>query len=339
MTENLGDLETQAKEAIAAATDLRELDGVKHHFLGRKGSVTALLRGLKEIPAEQRRERGREINELKVRLTDLFDQRTNELSRKERTAALEAEAPDLTLPGVPGNLGTSHPVTTTLRRIEQIFLSLGFSIAEGPEVETDYNNFTALNIPPEHPARDMHDTFYLKSGALLRTHTSPIQIRVMSQKPPPVAIIAPGRVYRRDLDVSHSPMFHQVEGLLVDTDVSFAHLKGILHLFVKEMFGPDTPMRLRPSYFPFVEPGAEVDIGCIICQGKGCRVCKRTGWLEVLGAGMVHPNVFRAVGYDPDKYTGFAFGMGVDRLAMLRYGIDDIRLLFENDLRFLRQFQ
>ncbi|HEX16786.1 MAG TPA: phenylalanine--tRNA ligase subunit alpha, partial [Deltaproteobacteria bacterium] len=260
------------------------------------------------------------------------------ISQLERERALRRERVDVTLPGAPVPRGRLHPITQVMDEIVDIFTSMGFRVAEGPEVEWDYYNFEALNIPRDHPARDMHDTFYFSSEMLLRTHTSPVQVRVMERQSPPIQIVSPGVVYRRDSDVSHTPMFHQVEGLVVDEGVSFAQLKGVLSLFVKEFFGPDTPMRFRPSFFPFTEPSAEVDIGCVICRGSGCGVCGWTGWLEILGCGMVHPAVFRAVGYKFGRLTGFAFGMGVERIAMLRYGINDIRLFFQNDLRFLEQF-
>jgi phenylalanyl-tRNA synthetase alpha chain len=251
---------------------------------------------------------------------------------------LSSETIDVTLPGKYTPVGREHPINKVLREIEDIFVSMGFGIEEGPQVELDYYNFEALNVPKDHPARDMQDTFYITDDVLLRTHTSPVQIRTMEKQKPPLRFIAPGKVYRCDADISHTPMFHQVEGLMVDTDVSFSDLKGVLETFIHRMFSPETPVRFRPSFFPFTEPSAEVDIGCIFCEGKGCQVCKGTGWLEILGAGMVNPRVFEMVGYNPEVYTGFAFGMGVERITMLKYGIDDIRLFFENDLRFLRQF-
>ena len=336
MTEKeLEELRSRALEELEEVRDLKALEEVRVRYLGRKGLVTAVVKGIKDLPPEARRVIGRRANELKNELEDLIRRRREELLR-----AAEDQAPgvDLTLPGRPYEVGKLHPVTQILQEICEIFLRLGFDIARGPEVETDYYNFEALNIPPDHPARDMQDTFYLENGLLLRTHTSPIQIRTMLSRQPPLRIIAPGKVYRCDSDVRHTPMFHQVEGLLVDREVSFAHLKGLLTYFAREIFGPQTRVRFRPSYFPFTEPSAEMDIQCVICRGKGCRLCGETGWLEILGAGMVHPNVFRAVGYDPEEWRGLAFGLGVERITMLRFGIDDIRLFYENHLYFLEQF-
>ncbi len=336
MTEKeLEELRSRALKELEEVRDLRALEEVRVRYLGRKGLVTAVVKGIKDLPPEARRVIGRRANELKNELEDLIRRRREELLR-----AAEDQAPgvDLTLPGRPYELGKLHPVTQILQEICEIFLRLGFDIARGPEVETDYYNFEALNIPPDHPARDMQDTFYLENGLLLRTHTSPIQIRTMLSRQPPLRIIAPGKVYRCDSDVRHTPMFHQVEGLLVDREVSFAHLKGLLTYFAREIFGPRTRVRFRPSYFPFTEPSAEMDIQCVICRGRGCRLCGDTGWLEILGAGMVHPHVFRAVGYDPEEWRGLAFGLGVERITMLRFGIDDIRLFYENHLYFLEQF-
>ncbi|WP_297058002.1 phenylalanine--tRNA ligase subunit alpha [Thermosulfurimonas sp.] len=336
MTEKeLEELRSRALKELEEVRDLRALEEVRVRYLGRKGLVTAVVKGIKDLPSEARRVIGRRANELKNELEDLIRRRREELLR-----AAEDQAPgvDLTLPGRPYELGKLHPVTQILQEICEIFLRLGFDIARGPEVETDYYNFEALNIPPDHPARDMQDTFYLENGLLLRTHTSPIQIRTMLSRQPPLRIIAPGKVYRCDSDVRHTPMFHQVEGLLVDREVSFAHLKGLLTYFAREIFGPRTRVRFRPSYFPFTEPSAEMDIQCVICRGRGCRLCGDTGWLEILGAGMVHPHVFRAVGYDPEEWRGLAFGLGVERITMLRFGIDDIRLFYENHLYFLEQF-
>ena len=295
-----------------------------------------MLRGLKDLDPEARRRVGATANQAKGSLETALAEALTAL--KEAAARAGAPAIDVTLPGRRGPLGRLHPLTRTMEEICDIFLHLGFEAVTGPEVELDWYNFEALNLPPDHPARDMQDTFYFNDKVLLRTHTSPMQIRVMEKRRPPVRIIAPGKVYRRDSDMTHSPMFHQVEGLLVDRDVTFADLKGVLTEFVHQMFGPEVSLRFRPSYFPFTEPSAEIDIACVICRGEGCRVCKITGWLEVLGAGMVHPAVFEAVGYDPEEFTGFAFGLGVERIAMLKYGIDDIRLFFDNDLRFLKQF-
>jgi phenylalanyl-tRNA synthetase alpha chain len=297
------------------------------------------LKALGALAPDERRAAGQAINEAKAALQAALEARRVALEAAALEARLAADRIDVTLPGRGQRPGGLHPVRRTLDRIERIFAQAGFSVAEGPEIEDDWHNFGALNIPEHHPARAMHDTFYFDAHTVLRTHTSPVQIRVMQAQRPPLRIIAPGRVYRCDSDVTHSPMFHQVEGLMVDGGVSFADLKGILDEFLKTFFEADLAVRFRPSYFPFTEPSAEVDIACVICGGSGCRVCKESGWLEVLGCGMVHPNVFRAVDVDSERYTGFAFGMGVERLAMLRYGVNDLRLFFENDLRFLRQFR
>ncbi|MFB1487912.1 MULTISPECIES: phenylalanine--tRNA ligase subunit alpha [unclassified Thiocapsa] len=334
----LAALQTAALEAIAAAADLAGLDQVRVRYLGKSGELTALLKQLGTLPADERPAAGQEINQAKVAVQVAIDRRKVVLEEASLTARLAAERIDVSLPGRGRRPGGLHPVTRAMRRIERLFANAGFAVAEGPEVEDAYHNFEALNIPEHHPARAMHDTFYFDAELLLRTHTSPVQIRVMEEQAPPLKIIAPGRVYRCDSDLTHTPMFHQVEGLLVDEQVSFADLKGVLYDFLRNFFERDLELRFRPSYFPFTEPSAEVDIQCVICGGSGCRVCKQTGWLEVLGCGMVYPEVFRHVGIDPDRYLGYAFGMGVERLAMLRYGIDDIRLNFENDLRYLRQF-
>jgi phenylalanyl-tRNA synthetase alpha chain len=331
-------LREAALAAIAAATDLGALDQVRVRYLGKSGELTALLKQLGGLPKEERPAAGQLINDAKDAVQQAIDTRKSALEQAALAARLAAGRVDVTLPGRGQQAGGLHPVTRTLRRIERLFADAGFAVAEGPEVETAYHNFEALNIPAHHPARAMHDTFYFDADLLLRTHTSPVQIRVMTEQTPPLKIIAPGRVYRCDSDLTHTPMFHQVEGLLVDEQVSFADLKGVLYDFLTNFFERDLKLRFRPSYFPFTEPSAEVDIQCVMCGGAGCRVCKQTGWLEVLGCGMVYPEVFRHVGIDPDRYLGYAFGMGVERLAMLRYGIDDIRLYFENDLRFLRQF-
>jgi len=304
-------------------------------FLGRKGEITRLLREISSLSPEQRPIAGQKINELKKKIDGDFKKA---LGKIDAMAEGEEEALDVSLPGRAPEAGSLHPVSRISARICDIFRRLGFDIAEGPEVENDYYNFEALNFPANHPARDMQDTFFVSDNVVLRTHTSPLQVRVMEKQPPPVQVIAPGKVYRCDSDLTHTPMFHQVEGLLVGENVSFGDLKGILASFIHQMFDERTSLRFRPSFFPFTEPSAEVDILCVICRGKGCRVCSRTGWLEVLGSGMVHPAVFEHVGYDASKYTGFAFGMGVERMAMLKYGIDDIRKFFDNDSRFLRQF-
>jgi phenylalanyl-tRNA synthetase alpha chain len=331
-------LRAAALAAVAQAPDLAQLDRVRVSYLGKSGELTALLKQLGALPKEDRPAAGALINRAKDEVQEALDARRAALEQAALAARLASERIDVTLPGRGQVSGGLHPVTRTLRRIERLFANAGFAVAEGPEVETAYHNFEALNIPEHHPARAMHDTFYFDAELLLRTHTSPVQIRVMAEQPPPIKIIAPGRVYRCDSDLTHTPMFHQVEGLLVDEQVSFADLKGVLYDFLTNFFERDLKLRFRPSYFPFTEPSAEVDIQCVMCGGSGCRVCKQTGWLEVLGCGMVYPEVFKHVGIDSERYLGYAFGMGVERLAMLRYGIDDIRMYFENDLRFLRQF-
>ncbi|MCW8945548.1 MAG: phenylalanine--tRNA ligase subunit alpha [Sedimenticola sp.] len=334
----LSKLVEEATNLISAAEQLAALDEVRVRYLGKSGLLTAQLKQLGKLPAEARPQAGQAINKAKQALQQVIENRKSELSQQALAARLSSERVDVTLPGRGMGRGGLHPVTRTLERIEELFTRSGFSIEEGPEIEDDYHNFEALNIPAHHPARAMHDTFYFDAHMLLRTHTSPVQIRTMENAGPPLKIIAPGRVYRCDSDLTHTPMFHQVEGLLVDEDVSFADLKGVLYDFLQNFFERDLKIRFRPSYFPFTEPSAEVDIECVMCGGDGCRVCSHTGWLEVLGCGMVHPEVFRHVGIDSEKYTGYAFGMGVERLTMLRYGVNDLRLFFENDLRFLRQF-
>jgi phenylalanyl-tRNA synthetase alpha chain len=335
---DINELNDQATAAIAAAADVAALDQVRVQYLGKNGLLTAQLKKLGALPKEQRPQAGQLINIAKRELQAAIESRRAALEAAGLEARLQQECVDVTLPGRAENVGGLHPVTRTLQRIERLFANAGFSVAEGPEIEDDFHNFEALNIPSHHPARAMHDTFYFNEHLLLRTHTSPVQIRVMQEAEPPLKIIAPGRVYRCDSDVTHTPMFHQVEGLLVDEQASFADLKGVLHDFLTRFFERELKLRFRPSYFPFTEPSAEVDIECVMCGGAGCRVCGHTGWLEVLGCGMVHPRVFQHVGIDSEKYTGYAFGMGVERLAMLRYGVNDLRLFFENDLRFLRQF-
>jgi len=331
-------LRADASAQVAAAADLASLDEVRVRYLGKSGLLTAELKQLGKLPKEDRPAAGQAINRAKVELQEMIEARKTELERSALAARLAGERIDVTLPGRGQRPGGLHPITRTLQRIERLFANAGFSIAEGPEVEDDYHNFEALNIPEHHPARAMHDTFYFDEHLLLRTHTSPVQIRVMASQKPPLRIIAPGRVYRCDSDLTHTPMFHQVEGFLVDERATFADLKGVLYDFLTNFFERELALRFRPSYFPFTEPSAEVDIACVMCNGAGCRVCKQSGWLEVLGCGMIHPEVFRHVGIDAERYLGYAFGMGVERLAMLRYGINDIRLYFENDLRFLRQF-
>jgi phenylalanyl-tRNA synthetase alpha chain len=324
---------------VRNARDLAEREQGRVRLLGRKGELTAQLKALGNLPAEARAIAGQDINTAKDCFLEAYRNRREALEQEALAHRLAAERVDVTLPGVGIERGGVHPINRTLDRIESLFRSMGFRVAEGPEIETEHYNFEALNIPEQHPARAMHDTFYVESGLLLRTHTSPVQIRAMEEcQAPPLHLIAPGRVYRCDSDLTHTPMFHQVEGLVVHENASFNELYGVLQDFLQAFFEQSLPVRFRPSYFPFTEPSAEVDIQCVMCQGAGCRVCKQTGWLEVLGCGMVHPAVFGHVGIDPERYTGYAFGMGVERLAMLRYGINDLRLFFENDLRFLRQF-
>jgi phenylalanyl-tRNA synthetase alpha chain len=324
---------------IASSTTLAQLDEVRVRLLGKKGAVTEQLKQLGRLSAEERPAAGAKINEAKETLSAAIDARRDVLAREAVDKELAAGTIDVTLPGRGDPPGAMHPVTRTRLRIEEIFRRAGFGVAEGPEIEDDFHNFEALNIPANHPARAMHDTFYFGDGRLLRTHTSPVQIRSMMQQEPPLRLIMPGRVYRCDSDQTHTPMFHQLEGLVIDRDVSLANMKAAVRAFLSEFFEKPLEIRLRPSYFPFVEPGAEVDCQCAFCAGAGCRVCKQTGWLEVGGLGMVHPNVLRHCGLDPEQWTGYAFGMGIERLAMLRYGVNDLRLFFENDLRFLRQFE
>jgi len=335
---DLQKLLANAREEIAQSKSIDHLEQVRIRLLGKKGEITALLKLLGEMAPDARKAAGAKINEAKEAIVKALDERRAALEADKLAQQLASETIDVTLPGRGQDIGGLHPVTRVRRRIEQIFRNAGFTIADGPEIEDDWHNFEALNIPANHPARAMHDTFYFGDGRLLRTHTSPVQVRVMQQQKPPLRIIAPGRVYRCDSDMTHTPMFHQVEGLVVDEGISFANLKSVLHEFMKALFEKDVKMRLRPSYFPFTEPSAEVDISCVSCGGTGCRVCKQTGWVEVAGCGVVHPNVLRAVNIDPERYTGYAFGMGIDRLTMLRYNVNDIRLYFENDLRFLKQF-
>ena len=332
------DIRTRAEAEVAAAGDARTLDEIRVRFLGRRGALTGLLKSVGKLPADERPAAGADINAAKRAVELAIDRRGAELSREQLARALEEEALDVTLPGRRQDVGSLHPVTQTLRRIEEIFVGAGYEVVTGPEIEDDYHNFEALNLPANHPARAMWDTFYLEDGHVLRTHTSPVQVRVMERMGPPIRIICPGRVYRRDSDLTHTPMFHQVEGLVVDEGIGFTDLKGAVVGFVQRFYDRETEVRFRPSYFPFTEPSAEVDAQCVHCGGAGCRVCGYTGWLEVMGCGMVHPNVLSMSGIDPERYTGFAFGFGADRLAMLYYGVDDLRLLFENDQRFLQQF-
>ncbi len=335
---NIDKLKDKVERGISSIKTIEDVRKVKAYLVGRKGIFSEYIDTIKSLDKEERKVFGKEINSLKVSTENRLREIETRYEAEERRKEEQASLIDITMPGKIPLIGKKHPITQTFDEIIRIFASLGFSVAEGPDIESDYYNFEALNIPKDHPARDMQDTFYIKQGVVLRTHTSPVQVRVMESQLPPVKIIAPGAVYRCDNDISHTPMFHQVEGLMVDKNVKFSDLKGILSIFVHEIFGAKTPLRFRPSYFPFTEPSAEVDIGCVICNGDGCRVCKETGWLEILGSGMVHPQVFRIVGYDPEEVTGFAFGMGVERIAMLKFGIDDIRQFYYNDLRFLSQF-
>jgi len=339
VVDKIEELGKSFRQEIARINTPEELEKLRIKYLGRKGLLMEIFKAISSLPAEQRPKAGEFANRVRNETFSEWNKKKKEIELKREEVKEEKRAIDITLPGKKFSLGKKHPITLTLDEIKNIFGSLGFRIVDGPEVETEYYNFEALNMDLHHPARDMWSTLYIKEGVLLRTHTSPVQIRIMEKQSPPLAIIAPGKCYRRDaIDASHSPMFHQVEGLLVDEGVSFANLKGVLTHFSRRMFGTETKVRFRPSFFPFTEPSVEVDIQCVICGGKGCSVCKQSGWLEILGAGMVNPKVFEFVKYDTKKYTGFAFGMGVERIAMLRYGIDDMRLFFENDLRFLKQF-
>jgi phenylalanyl-tRNA synthetase alpha chain len=340
MEKELQSLHSCATQELTEAKDLNSLNELRVKYLGKKGSLTAVLRGLGGLSPEERPRIGQRVNEIREAIETLLSVKTEELKSADLARRLASERIDVTLPGRKPEIGHLHPLTKTLDIIKDTFMRMGFDIAGGPEVERDYYNFEALGLPKDHPARDMQDSFYITEEILLRTHTSPVQVRTMQSYPPnhPIRIIAPGKVYRRDYDATHAPMFQQVEGLVVDKGITLGDLKGTLELFVQEVFGSNVKMRLRPSFFPFTEPSAEVDISCVMCSGKGCRVCKGTGWLEILGSGMVHPRVLEGGKYDPNIVSGFAFGMGVERIAMLLYGIDDLRLFFDNDLRFLRQF-
>ncbi len=342
MSEDLVRLEQAAREAprrLAIARDLDELERLRLEYLGRKGLVTEALHGLGAVPAERRREVGQRVNEVKRLIGELLEQRRQELERARLDQTLAGRRVDVTLPGLAPWRGSIHPLSQALDRLCEIFFAMGFTLATGPEVEDEFHNFDALNTPDDHPARDAHDTFYLEGGLLLRSHTSTVQIRHMQAHRPPIRVIAPGRVFRRDtVDASHSPIFHQIEGLYVDEGVTFGDLRFTLEQFARQLFGPEARLRFRPSFFPFTEPSAEVDVWCIFCHGKGCSVCKGTSWIEVLGCGMVNPRVFEAVGYDPERWTGYAFGMGIDRICMLLYGVRDIRLFLESDSAFLSQF-
>jgi phenylalanyl-tRNA synthetase alpha chain len=331
-------LKDQVGRELASIRTIEDLKRVRIGLLGRKGLFSDYYESLKTVDKDARRVAGQEINRLKTEAEARLGELEASYTEKERRSKERASAFDITLPGKRPALGRKHPITLTFDEIIRIFSSLGFSVAEGPDIELEYYNFEALNIPKDHPARDMQDTFYVRPGVVLRTHTSPVQIRTMERQKPPIRIIAPGAVYRHDQDISHTPMFHQVEGLMVDRNIAFSHLKGVLTMFIREMFGANVPVRFRPSYFPFTEPSAEVDMGCVICKGAGCGLCKRTGWIEILGSGTVHPQLFRNVGYDPEEVSGFAFGMGVERIAMIKFGIDDIKQFYYNDIRFLSQF-
>lgn len=338
MEKQVSKLIDEAKKALDGVGAMKELDEVRVRYLGKKGEVTSLLKGLGALPPEERPAAGQAVNRARKDIEDLLAERKVVVQGEETERALKSQVVDISLPGVDQERGTRHPVIRVMDEMLDIFKGMGFSVRRGPEVENDYYNFEALNIPKDHPARDMQDTFYIEEEIVLRTHTSPVQVRAMEKQDPPLRIVSPGRVYRHDYDVTHSPMFHQVEGFMVDEGVAFSDLKGVLAEFIHQFFGSEVSVRFRPSFFPFTEPSAEVDMGCMMCRGTGCRVCSNSGWIEILGSGMIHPEVFRYVGYDPEKYSGFAFGIGVERIAMIHYGIDDIRLLFENDIRFLRQF-
>lgn len=345
MNDSLEALQGEVLDRIQRSGSEAELEQIRVDVLGRSGTVTLLLRGMKDVPAEERPRRGEELNRLRRTVEERLEERLNAVRAEAQARALVEERVDITLPGNRFARGAIHPLTLVIDEIVDIFRGMGFEIARGPDIEDDYHNFEALNFPKDHPARDMQDTFFVSNGRLLRTHTSPVQIRTMENRKPPLQVIVPGAVYRHDDDATHSPMFHQVEGFMVDQAIAFSDLKGVLTHFLRQIFGGELGVRFRPSFFPFTEPSAEIDIQCVICGGSGakggqtCRVCKATGWLEILGAGMIDPAVFRFVGYDPEQVSGFAFGMGVERIAMLKYGIDDIRLFFQNDLRFLNQFR
>jgi phenylalanyl-tRNA synthetase alpha chain len=339
MKERLNSIKLQAEKDLSQVQSIQELENIKVKYLGKKGELTLVLRGMGALPAEERPVVGQLVNEVRAALEEKLEQTKKELSNKETAARLQKEVIDVTVPGNRKMLGKKHPLSIVIDEIKEVFIGMGYEIADGPEVEYDYYNFEALNIPAGHPARDTQDTFYITENILLRTQTSPVQVRVMENKKPPIKIICPGRVYRSDaVDATHSPIFHQVEGLVVDKGVTMGDLVGTLKLFAKSLFGDNTEIRLRPHHFPFTEPSAEVDVSCWTCGGKGCRVCKDEGWIEILGAGMVHPRVLENCGIDPEVYSGFAFGLGVERTAMGRFNINDLRLLYENDVRFLKQF-
>lgn len=338
MLDRIRQIENEAIQAISDAADIQSLEAARIKYVGKKSEFMQLLKSLGTLPPEERPKVGAQINQVKVKLQKALNEKRMLLLQTEQHQKIEADKIDITLPGKGIRRGKYHPITTTMEEAKGVFLRLGYEIAEGPDIELDYYNFDGLNIPPHHPSRDMWSTLFVTDKVLLRTHTSPVQIRVMEKRKPPLAIIAPGRVYRRDSDATHSPVFHQLEGFLVDEVVTFGDLKGTLTEFLRQMFGRKRNVRFRPSFFPFTEPSAEVDVECIMCNGKGCKLCKGTGWIEILGAGMIDPNVLKGVGYNPEKVGGFAFGVGIERIAMLKYGIDNIRLFFENDMRFLEQF-
>ncbi len=338
MKDKLNKIEEAASLAVTAVATESELQQIRARYLGKKGEITAVMKGMGQLTQEERPLVGALANEVKDRLEAVFASRQEALRQEVMQQKLANERLDVTLPGRLSRRGYKHPITQVTEEVVAIFAALGFGVAEGPEIEKDFYNFEALNIPKDHPARDMQDTFYVSEEVVLRTHTSPVQIRTMLEHAPPVRVVAPGTVYRRDSDITHSPMFHQIEGFLVDRKVTFGDLKGILTTFINEFFGQNVDVRFRPSFFPFTEPSAEVDIQCVICGGSGCRVCSHSGWLEILGSGMIDPEVFKSVDYDPEQFSGFAFGLGIERIAMLKYGVNDLRLFFENDLRFLKQF-
>lgn len=338
MKEKVAQLKEQAQSSIESAASLQELEEIRVSLLGKKGELTEISKGMKTLSPEERPVIGQLVNETREFISQMLDEKNNQLKEKEKRARLEQEIVDITLPGEDIELGTSHPITETMNFMKDIFIEMGFDVADGPEIEKVEYNFDALNIPETHPSRDVTDTFYISDNVVLRTQTSPVQVRYMLEHKPPFRMICPGKVYRPDYDVSHTPMFHQMEGLMIGENISFANLKGILTHFVKKVFG-ETEVRFRPHFFPFTEPSAEMDVQCAVCKGKGCRVCKDSGWLEIMGCGMVDPEVLKAVGYDPNEVSGFAFGVGIERVTMLRHGIDDLRAFFENDIRFLKQFK
>lgn len=338
MKEKVAQLKEQAQSSIESAASLQELEEIRVSLLGKKGELTEISKGMKTLSPEERPVIGQLVNETREFISQILDEKNNQLKEKEKRARLEQEILDITLPGDEVELGTTHPITETMNFMKDIFIEMGFDVADGPEIEKVEYNFDALNIPETHPSRDITDTFYISDNVVLRTQTSPVQVRYMLEHKPPFRMICPGKVYRPDYDVSHTPMFHQMEGLMIGENISFANLKGILTHFVKKVFG-ETEVRFRPHFFPFTEPSAEMDVQCAVCKGKGCRVCKDSGWLEIMGCGMVDPEVLKAVGYDPNEVSGFAFGVGIERVTMLRHGIDDLRAFFENDIRFLKQFK